>query len=181
MECPKCKRNLSVKRSTCLYCGASLDGAFSNHKSRIDIQDNTAVIVDEKPTKIDPTDLKESDLQKLTDAIREGEEAVLEKSQTQIEEISSAGKDDPTISLYLEKTLTVLEKMKESYKNRQIEYDIYKQMVVEMVKDYISTLDDNVKVHFVVNEISVSELAEYLDDGMLKELRAFVISSVSNI
>ena len=89
MECPKCKRRLSVKRSTCIYCGASLDGTFSNHKSRIDIKDTNAVIVDEKHAKVKLTDLKQSDLQRIEDAIREGKDEVIEKSQTQIQEFSS--------------------------------------------------------------------------------------------
>jgi hypothetical protein len=180
VECPKCKRNLSVKKSTCLYCGASLNGTFSNHKNRIDIKDKNAVIVDEKRTKVELTDLKESDLQKIEDAIREGKNEVIEKSQTQIQEISSDWKDNTPIALSFEKILTVLDKMKESYNDGQIEYRNYKQMVVEMVKDYISTLDNNLKVNFVVNEISASELSEYLDDEILKDLRAFVISSVSD-
>jgi hypothetical protein len=180
VECPNCKRNLSVKKSTCLYCGASLEGAFSNHKSRIDIQGKDAVVVDEKRTKVELTGLNPSDLQKIKDAIGEGKNAVIEKDQTQIQEFSSDWKDDTPIALSFEKLIAVIDKMKATYNDGQIEYSNYKQMVVEMVKDYISTLDNSVKIHFVVNEISASELAEYLDDEMLKDLRAFVISSVSD-
>jgi|GEM_PF-1550671 len=179
MECPKCKRKLPVKKSTCFYCGASLDGAYSNHKSRIDITDKNAVIVDEQHAKVELTDLKESDSQKFEDAIREGKDGIIEKSQTQIEEISSVGKEEPQIALSLEKILTILEKLKDAYNDGQIDYGNYKQTVVEIVKDYISTLDNDVKINFVVNEISASELSKHLDDEMLKDLRAFVITSVS--
>ena len=75
-----------------------------------------------------------------------------------------------------EKVLTILDKMTDSYNDGQIEYSAYKQLVVKIVKDYISTLDDNVKINFIVNETKDSRLSKYLDDEMIKSLTAFVIS-----
>ena len=53
-------------------------------------------------------------------------------------------------------------------------------MVADIIKDYISTLADNIKLDFVVNRITDSELSDYLNEKILNELRAFVISTVSD-
>ena len=58
----------------------------------------------------------------------------------------------------------------------QLEPSVYDRMVADIVKDYISTLADDMKLIFVVNEIEGSEFSDYLNEKILKELRAFVLS-----
>jgi len=42
--------------------------------------------------------------------------------------------------------------MKNSFNEGRIEYDDYERMASDIMKDYISTLDDHIKVDFFINE-----------------------------
>jgi hypothetical protein len=53
-------------------------------------------------------------------------------------------------------------------------------MVSGIIKDYISTLDEHIQIQFVFNQILDSELSEYLNEKLLKDLRKFLLSSISD-
>ena len=180
MKCPRCKRSLAAKKKTCIYCGALLNDRFSNHKTRIAINDNNSIIFNNEHTKVDLKGLKETDWREVKDAIGKDENGIVLKQQTQIRTDTSTQQIDKKLALPFEKILTVLDKIKKSHNDGHIEYAYYKQMVVDIVKDYLATLDENVKIHFIVNEIQDSELSDYLDDEILRDLTAFVISPKSD-
>ena len=49
-----------------------------------------------------------------------------------------------------------------------------------MIRDYISTLDDDIKLNFVANKATTSELSDFLNEKILNDLRMFAISSASD-
>jgi hypothetical protein len=50
-------------------------------------------------------------------------------------------------------------------------------MALDMIKDYVSTLPEEMRLNFAMNELSNSELAGFINADILKDLRAFVLSS----
>ncbi len=74
---------MPTKKATCMYCGASLDGAAPNFDTRITADDNN-VIVSEEQTNIALNDLSEIERQAILDAMQKGVNHTVIESKTQI-------------------------------------------------------------------------------------------------
>ncbi len=179
MECPKCNRKIPAKKATCMYCGASSDGAAPNFDTRITADGSTIGIVAGEQIRIEPNDLSEVDRQAICDALQKGGNHTIIDSKTQILQDHPAREEADRPSKSFEEVLILLGKMKSAYDEGQIEYPIYKRFVTDSIMDYTSALDENIKINFIINDIKNSDLNEYLDDDLHKELISAVISRQS--
>ena len=180
MQCLKCGRKYSDKRKICIYCGASLEGQNSSQKNYIVGKDSNIFITDEQNNEVRLEDLPEKARRKAENSIRKGDGEVIVKEEHKILQSSLEGMSGESGALSLEKILTLLPKMRDSLNKGHMEHSSYEKMVINIIKDYISSLADNIKLDFVVNGIIDSELSDYLNEEMLNDLRAHVISSISD-
>ena len=124
-------------------------------------------------------DLPEHLRHKIEDAIHKGDGQVISKEERTIVHSPPENAPEENNILSLEKVLTLLSGMKVSFSSGHMELGVFQRMVVDIIKDYISPLADSIQLEFVVNGILDSELYDYLNDKMLNDLRAYVISSIS--
>jgi hypothetical protein len=162
-----------------MYCGASLDGAAPNFDTCITADGSTIGIVGGEQIRIEPTDLSGVDRQAISDAMRKGENHTVIDSKTQILQDHPARQETERPSKSFEEVLTLLGKMKIAYDQGQMNYGIYKRFVTDSIMDYVSSLDENIKINFIVNDIKNSDLKDYIDDDLHKELITSVLSSQS--
>lgn len=179
MECPKCNRRIPAKKTNCMYCGASLDGAGPNFDTRITADGSTIGIVGGKQIRIEPNDLSEVDRQATLDALQKGENHTVIDSKAQILQDPPARQEAEPPSRSFEEVLTLLSKIKSAYDEGQMDYGIYKRFVTDSIMDYTSAMDENIKINFIVNEIKNSDLNEYIDDDLHKELISAALSRQS--
>ncbi len=170
---------MSAKKTNCMYCGASMDGAAPNFDSRITADGSTIGIVAGEQIRIEPNDLSEVDRQAILDAMRKGENYTVIDTKTQILQDHPAREEAERPSKSFEEVLILIGKMKSAYDEGQIEYPIYKRFVTDSIMDYTSALDENIIINFIINEIKNSDLNEYLDDDLHKELISSVLASQS--
>ena len=180
MQCPKCGRKVAGKREACMYCGASLDGQPSTLKNIHVDDDHNVIIASDQQQKVKLEDLPANLRHKAEEAIRKDDQEGTSSDERSVVHATSGAAFSEQAALSLEKTLTLLSQMQDSLHKGQIDSSIYERMATDIVKDYIASMDDNIKVNFVVNGITNSELSVYLTDAMLNDLRAFVISSVAD-
>lgn len=179
MKCLKCGREFSSKKEVCIYCGASLDGQASLQSNYIVNEVSNIFISDDQNTEVNLKDLPETVRYQVEDAIRKGNDKVIVKEESTIVQLPLASADEEPKALSFENVLIMLSKMGNSLNDGHLEHSVYEKIVTDILKDYISTLADNIKLDFVVNRITDSEVSDYLNEKILKDLRAFVISSIS--
>ena len=174
MECPKCGRQISAKKEKCMYCGASASGrspSTINHK----VSKNGNMIISDVHDEAETLqDLPDQVRSKIEDALREGKNEVLIKEESPI--VHDAEQEVPVVAS-LERVLTLLSKMKDTLEDGKIDSSAYDRMALDMIRDYISTLPEDLRLNFVVHEITQSELFGYINEDILRDLRAFVLSS----
>ena len=180
MQCLKCGHKFSDQRKICMYCGAQLGDHDSSQIHYNVSEERNVVISDEQNKEVKLKDLPEHLRHKVEDALRKGDDEVIVKEERTTVQQPLASAYEERNALSYEKILTLLSKMRDSLNNGHIEYRVYERMVADFIKDYISTLADNIKLDFVVNKIKDSELSDYLNDEMLNDLRGFVLSSISD-
>ena len=124
-------------------------------------------------------DLPEQIRHRFEDALGKGKEEVIIKEEiTTVHDLSRSEKEDK-VTASLETVLTLLSKMKNSLEGGNIGHREYNRMAFNIIKDYMTTLPEDMHLNFVMNEISNSEFSDYINDDTLKDLRAFVLSSKS--
>jgi hypothetical protein len=179
VRCLKCGHENLGKKRDCIYCGASLEGETSREISYAADKKSNVFILDKQNKEVNFNDLPENVRHKIEDAVRKGKNEVVVKKETSVfQPHPTSAKQEHALSF--EKILALLSEMKNSFNEGRIEYDDYERMASDIVKDYISALDDNIEIDFVISEIKNSEIYDYLDDKMIKDLKTFVISSVSD-
>jgi hypothetical protein len=82
--------------------------------------------------------------------------------------------------LSINDALSLLTGIRDSYEQSNIKTPEYEQMVLDIIQNYLASVDDSEKINFVVNEILDSDFMSFLNEEMLKKLRGFIIESVSN-
>ena len=179
MRCLKCGHEYSGGKKNCIYCGASLEGEASREINYITSQKNNIFISEKQHKEVKFNDLPENIRHKIEDSFRKGKKDVVIKEERAVSQPTSAtAKQERAWSF--EKVLALLSGIKNSFKKGRMDYDVYERMVSDVMKEYLSTLDDNIKIDFVLNEIKTSEIYDYLDDGIIKDLKTFVLSAVSH-
>jgi hypothetical protein len=179
VRCLKCGREYAGQKKNCIYCGASLEGDVSQEINDITDKEGMIYISETQNKEVSLKDLPEHARHKLEDAIRKGKkDVVVKEERTVIQAHSTDAKEEPALSL--EKVLTLLSEMKNSYNKGHFEYNIYERMVFDIMKDFIYTLDDDIKIEFVVNDINNSEISDYLNDKIIKDLRTCFIASTTD-
>ncbi len=177
MECPKCGHALADKKKTCMYCGASLQSQASNPKLRWVGKKRHVVVTDKRGVKRNLEDLPEHLRHKVEAAMRKGKGKVIVQEERTLDDTFSTGARDKLSALPLEKALNLLSKMRESCNHGDIDYDVYERMAAGIIKDYVLSLDDDMRTGFALNGITESDLSGYLTDDMLRDLRALVLAS----
>ena len=180
MQCSKCGRESSDKRKICIYCGAPQAGQASTQNNHIVSKKSDIFISDENNSEVKLKHLPENVRHKIEDAVRNGTGEVVVKDERKIVQSSSISESEKRNALSMEKVITILSKMRDSLNRNLVDNNIYEKMATDIIQNYISSLSDNIRLNFVVNEIMGCELSEYLNDKMLKDLRAFVISSITD-
>ena len=180
MHCLKCGRKFSDKKKICIYCGASLDGQASPQANYLVTKDSNIFISEEQNNSVKLQNLPKHVRYKVEDDFRNGNDGAIVKEERTIVQPHLENTNEQRGAISLEKILTLLSKMKDSFNSGHLENSVYERMVLDIMKDFISTLDDDIKLNFVVNQIMDSELADYLNEEWLNNLRAFVISSLTD-
>lgn len=180
MNCPKCNRRVSGNRKTCLYCGHPLRRQLlSKNNSAMSIS-NGFHVQSGTIEKIDLSDLPASIKDKVQDAFRKGQKAVTIKDESRAVNYTLHGTTDKRIELSIDDALSLLAGIRDSYKQKKIKTAEYEQMVLAIIQNYLTSIDDSEKISFVVNGILDSDFMLYLSDKMLKKLRGSIIEIVSN-
>jgi len=153
---------------------------FSYQANILVKEESQIVVTDDQNREVELTDLPDHIRRKVEDGIRKGHgEVIVHEERTSVLSPGGGIKEEQG-ALSLDKVLMLLAKMRDSFDSGQLEYPVYEGMITAIIKDFISTLADDIKIDFVVNQISESGLSDYINDDMLKELRAFALSSVSD-
>jgi hypothetical protein len=177
MKCLKCGRPIPDKEKKCIYCGASADNR-SPSKINHTADKNGDMIVSNEHYEIDMfQDLPKQVRHKFEDALGEGKEKVIVREQSTIVQDSLGLEKEENVTASLGTVLTLLSKMKNSLESGNIGNREYNRMTFNIIKDYISTLPEDMQLNIVVHEITGSELSGFINEGILKDLRTFVLSS----
>lgn len=177
MKCSKCGRQLSAKGHTCPYCGASHNEQSSSNLTHKVNKKGPLIVSDTQVGADKLKDLPEHIQNKINDAFRKGSKDVIINEQRTIVSDHSTSEKDVQNPVSLEKVVSLISKMRDSFEEGTIEYSNYQRFVSNTVKDYIASLPEDMRLNFVINDITNSELSGYINDDILKDLRAFVLSS----
>lgn len=128
MKCPKCHRDITDDRATCVYCGTSIG------------------------TEAVATELPSNDAEWI----------------------------DTQAEMSLERALTLLAGIRDSFNNSQIKSAEYDKLVLDILKDYISPMDDKTKINFAADGIRDSVLHEYINENIHNDLKSYVIEYMAN-
>ena len=186
MKCPKCSRNSPDDKKACMYCGESLDDRTVPEDDPTVTDDNNIPVQSEDIWK----DIDEPETPALPDTMELTHENIPHEDPEietphQDTMITNDSLDDDILietltELPLDRALNLLKGFKESFDRSQIKTAEYQKLVMEVIKDYISPMDDKTKINFVANDIKESELYKYLNDEIYKSLRTFVIEEIAN-
>ena len=174
MECIKCGQPITTERKKCMYCGAS---AGTRSPSIIDhkvSKDGIMIISGTHCEAETLQDLPERVRSKIENTLRDGKNEVIIKEERTI--VHDEEQEVP-VAASLKKVVTLLSKMKATLEGGTIGHREYNQMAVNIIKDYVSTLPEDIRLNFVMNDIKTSELSGYINNEALKDLRAFVLAS----
>ena len=190
MQCPQCQRKAPPQRDRCLYCGADLrqngakgQGAVSTQRDANPQSDgHTTVAVEEKTdqTAIERlAGLPEPLRQKALEALKEkgGNDKWDEQTVTQTHVDLQTGSLLTPVSL--EESLYALARIKGQFDTDLIDYDLYRQMVIETIKSYLEGLDRKTKLTYVANDMKSTEVFSYLDEDMHRELLKYALTEAS--
>lgn len=180
MNCPKCNRKVPDNRKTCLYCGESLKQQLLSKSHSAISNINGLYVQSETVEKIDLSDLPANIKTEVEDAFRKGQKSVTIQDESRIVKHPLDGTTDRQIELSIDDALSLLTGIRDSYEQSNIKTPEYEQMVLDIIQNYLASVDDSEKINFVVNGILDSDFMSFLNDRMLKKLRGFVIESVSN-
>ena len=178
MNCPECGRQLSAKGHTCLYCGASHDQQSSSNLTHKAGKEGTLIVSDTHVGADKLECLPEHIQNKIKGAFQKGNNDIINEQRTIVTD-QLAGEKDKQMPVSMEKIVILLSKMRESFEEGTIEYSHYQKFVSNMVKDYIATLPGDTRLNFVIKDIGNSALADFIDEDILKDLRASVLSSAA--
>jgi hypothetical protein len=180
MKCPKCNRLNADDKKVCIYCGKSLDSNIKNNPIT-DVNKTFAQIKEAtNKSKIksipDTMELSTKDI-----SSKNSSDDILHDGTKDIEiPLDDDGWVENQAEMTLERALNILIGIKESFQSTHINSKDYDKLVLEVIKDYIMPMDDKEKINFVANGIAESELNDYINDDIRKELKSFVIDYVVN-
>ncbi len=93
--------------------------------------------------------------------------------------VGSASADSHNAALSLEKIVAVIAKMKSLLDAGRFEQPLYERMSLDLIRDYLSTMDESGRLIFVSYEIQDSELAPYLTQDMREKLKLHIMDSLA--
>ena len=171
-----------------MYCGAkfeqngkSSDDAESVKQNAIRTADGLATIIIEETTDNATIErlagLPEPMRRKAIEVLNaKGKDIkVDEQMAKQVHIDSKSGPSVVTVSI--EESVTVLARVKRQFDTDRIDYDLYRQMVIETIKQYLEGLDSKTNLTFVANEIKQSEIFPYLDEDIHQELLKYAVAA----
>jgi len=179
MKCPRCGREIKLGQKFCRYCRTPLDRPFSKTRTRVIVKGEVDPDAQTHVETVKMRDLPESIQKQITGSTPADIDDVVVIKRTVTDSSIVAGREEtagPTEFVF-EKEIPILEKMKRLYESGEIEYPLYSRLVLEKVENYLSTLGPRDRVIFAVKRIQTSDFADYIDDHILKEIRALVLRS----
>lgn len=192
MQCPRCGHNVAGNRERCMYCGAFVadqipldpkdssktgkDNVFveKDGKGSMTVKVNVDQKVYEKPE-----DIPESLRHKVEEAIREGGKKHFVEEKTFSATLPESESSATFGTKPIENILDTLAQIRHRHNDRQIDHGIYRTMVIGVMKDFIDSFHDDLKLNYVINQIKDSPFAPYIDDEIYNELTKYFISTVS--
>ena len=117
---------------------------------------------------------------RVEDVLRRKQNEITIQDEGRIVEYSSEGAVDKQSVISIDNALSLLARIRDSYRQGGIKPAEYEKMVLKIMQNYLSQIDDSQKINFVVNGIRDSEFMSYLSDGILNKLRGSIIESISN-
>jgi hypothetical protein len=182
MKCSKCGQNTADDKKTCIYCGVSIDEQASSQKKITKTDDTKAFSYIEETDKIDLSDLPDNKKPKIENTSHKKPKKLTTYEETTKRDylLEDDGWVENRTEMTLDNALNLLTGLKDSLKSNQIKIVDYEKLVLDIIEDYTLPMDDKAKINFAANGIMDSELYEYLNDTILKNLRSFIITHVSN-
>ena len=117
---------------------------------------------------------------RVEDVLRRKQNEITIQNEGGIIEYSSDDTVDKQSVISIDKALSLLERIKDSYEQGHMEPAEYEKMVLKIMQDYLIQFEGRQKVNFVVNTILDSEFMLYLNKTVLNKLRLSTIESVNN-
>jgi len=192
MQCPKCGHNVPSSRDRCMYCGALVadqipldaEDASETGKDNVFVEktgkgSGAVNLHVEQRVYQKLEDMPESLRQKAEEALREGGEKAFSEEKTVSYTFPGSKTSQVHGTLSLREVLNILAEIRKRFSNGEIDYATYRQIVIDIMKDYINPFDDQTKLDYILHEIKDSPVAIYFDEDMYKELQGYVISIVS--
>jgi hypothetical protein len=113
-------------------------------------------------------------LDDLPEGLREQVIQAVQKTKPElaVEEPRSSEPEDPSAaeSERLQGVSEILEGMRQSFDADRIDYDEYREMVLQHLKRFLEDLDPKAALGFVLNDLRASELGRFVDDSIYKSL-----------
>ena len=190
MHCPQCRRIAPPQRNRCLYCGADLqkndakgaDVKLTKRDAAPYTNSHATILIEEKSdaTAIEHlAGLPEPMRQKALEVLREKGQALKVDEPT----VAQASVDSEAGYLRvpgtLEESLKVLKRIKGQFDTDRIDYDVYRQVVIETVKGYLESLDRKTRLTYMANDVKDSEVFSYLDEDMHRALLKYAVTTAS--
>jgi hypothetical protein len=112
----------------------------------------------------------------IEEILREGGKSVFVEERTVSSTSAESEPGAPFAATSPEKIVDTLTQMKQWLDDGQIDHPIYKATVIGIMKDFIDSFPEDLKLKYVVNEIIDSPLAPFVDDKIHNELIKYFVS-----
>jgi hypothetical protein len=168
MKCPDCGRPLPAGKARCLYCGAAANSAGPETASS-PRSAGPGSPTDQSETQVRLDDLPEDLRRQVLHALHS------QKTDAAAEENAPRPPEAPMNGLPAEAdempgVLKALESIRQSFQDDRIDYDEYRELVLQNLYRFLDGLDPKAALGFVLNDLKHSDLGRFVDDAIYKSL-----------
>jgi hypothetical protein len=179
MQCPQCERRLPQGKDRCMYCGsvvstatdAALPSGTDCHRPRT--PENPVAENGAFGTALDIS--LRACLDKLPSVFRADVEAALRAGPTPPTDLPAVG--TAALGDSIDTARLTLACLKQGFDTDRIDYDEYRELVLQALRQFVENLDKKTGLDFVLKGLKSSPLAPYLDDAIYKSLCGQVLAA----